>query len=104
VSDSASCWEKMVSELRVRAVQGETPAEKKPFTARLEDSGIAIYLDETRWRVVSRKDFDDYFNWFDYCRRHNFDRNSRLEMKRKIKDEAESSSYVFALVQQFCKV
>lgn len=104
MSNSTSCWGKIVSELRVRAIQGETPVEKKPFTAKLEDSDIAIYLGETRWRVVSRKDFDDYFNWFDYCQEHNFDRNSRLEMKSKIKDEAESSSYVFALIQQLCKI
>ena len=67
MKDSASCWEKIVSELRERSIEGETPVEKKPFTAKLGDSGIAIYLGETRWRVVSRKDFDDYFDWFDYC-------------------------------------
>jgi len=80
----------------------ETLVEGKRFTARHEDSGVAIYLGETKWRVVSKENFDDYFSWFDYCAKHNFSKASRDVMKRRIRD-VESSSYVFALIKRYCK-
>ena len=101
--DTSDCWKRLLSKLQAGDVDDETPAEHKPFTAKSENGGIAIYLGTHRWRVVSKEDFDEYFEWFDYCAKHNFDRASRNEMKGKIKDTAESSSYIFALIKHFCK-
>jgi hypothetical protein len=97
------CWEKILRELTASSVEDETPAEGKPFTATLEDSGIAIYLGQKRWSIVSKQDFDSYFEWYDYCAKHNFDKPSRIQMKSKIRDAAESSSYIFSLIRRFCK-
>lgn len=99
--DPSECWKKLLCQLQAGDIDDETPAEHKPFTAKSENGSIAIYLGAYRWRVVSKEDFDKYFEWFDYCARHSFDRASRNEMKSKIKDTAESSSYIFALIKQF---
>jgi len=80
--------------------------EGKPFIATLEGDAISIFLGEhsdSFWRKVEKSDFDGYYKWFDYCRKHGFNMASRMEMKHNIKDRAESSSYVFALLLEFCK-
>ena len=101
-----SCWTKIISCLSKGPFKGRSPVEKKPFVAALEGNEIAIFLGEEGshfWRKVEKLDFDGYYEWFDYCRKHGFDMASRMEMKRNINDRAESSSYIFALILELCK-
>lgn len=100
--DSTSCWENILRELANTRVDGETPAERKPFQATIENGGIAIYLGQKRWSVVEKQDFDAYFEWYDYCAKHNFDAPLRNQMKSKMRETAKSSSYMFALIKRFC--
>jgi hypothetical protein len=103
---SEDCWNEVLSALSRAAFKGATPAEKRSFVAALQGNAIAIFLGEEGdrfWHTVDKSDFDGYFEWFDYCKKHKFDKSSREEMKRNIQDRAESSSYIFALILGLCK-